>query len=419
MTDEAALAAAAHVSEARLWSHLMEVARFGATPAGGVNRQALSQADGEVRRHMVERAKERGYGVATDPVGNLFIRRGGLDADAAPVMGGSHLDSQPTGGRFDGAYGVIAAFEALIAMDDAGVVTRRPVEVVSWVNEEGCRFQPVTMGSAIFAGELALDEAAKATDRDGIAMGEALEAYLATTPGLAQRSFGFPIAAYVEPHIEQGPVLEQAGETIAVVDGVQGLRWFEVEVTGEAAHAGTTPRSARRDPMRAAAEMLARLYRETDDAEDRLRFTVGRLVTDPGSPNTVPARVRFTIDLRHPQAEAIERVTQEIGAAVRAVSGGCSATVTRTADTPPTVFDAGVVSRLEAWRSRLGLPGRRMTSGAGHDAMYVARLAPAAMIFVPCEKGISHHESEYAAPSDLAAGARLLAASLVDLAGAA
>ncbi len=416
MTDRAAETAAERIDEARLWQRHMEMAQCGATPSGGVNRQALSAEDAEARRLIVGWAVERNYAVATDDIGNLFIRRPGQDADAAPVIGGSHLDSQPKGGKFDGAFGVLAAFETLEALDEAGVQTRRPVEVVSWLNEEGSRFQPGTMGASIHAGSLSLEDVLPHVDSNGMTIADALKTYLSSTPDLPRRPFGFPIAAYVEPHIEQGPVLEQAGEAVAVVDGVQGLRWFSIEILGEAAHAGTTPRALRHDALRAANLMLARLYEAAEDAEDLLRFTVGRFEVLPGSPNTVPDRVYFTIDLRHPQAEAIEWMTGEIEAAAQSVFGGCRATVSRLADSPPTLFDPEVVFTLERWRDRLGLAGRRMTSGAGHDAMHIARVAPTGMIFVPCEKGISHHESENADPADLAAGARLLAATLVDLA---
>ncbi len=416
MPVEAGERVAARIDEARLWQRHMEMARFGGTPAGGVNRQALSEADGEARRQIVGWAQGRGYEVASDAIGNLFIRRPGRDANAAPVIGGSHLDSQPTGGKFDGAYGVLAAFEVLEALDEAGIETRRPVEVVSWLNEEGSRFQPGTMGASIHAGSVFLDDILHVTDADGIVLSDALKAYLATTPDLPERPFGFPIAAYVEPHIEQGPVLEEAGESVAVVEGVQGLRWFGVEITGEAAHAGTTPRALRRDALKTANAMLTRLYQAAQDQADLLRFTVGRFEVLPGAPNTVPARVYFTIDLRHPEAAEIARMTHEIEAATRDLTAPCEAAASRLADSPPTVFDAEVVATLERWRDRLGLAGRRMMSGAGHDAMHIARVAPAAMIFVPCEKGISHHESENAKPEDLAAGARLLAATLTDLA---
>jgi beta-ureidopropionase / N-carbamoyl-L-amino-acid hydrolase len=416
MTDEPAVAVAARIDEGRLWQRHMDMARCGATAKGGVNRQALSAADGEARVLIVGWARECGYEVATDAIGNLFIRRPGTDPDAAPVLGGSHLDSQPTGGRFDGAYGVLAAFETLQALDAAGIETRRPVEVVSWLNEEGSRFQPGTMGALLFSGLASLEDILPLTDSEGVTVRDALKDYLATTPGLPQRPFGFPVAAYVEPHIEQGPILEEAGESVAVVDGVQGLRWFGIEILGEAAHAGTTPRALRRDAMRAANAMLARLYGVASDEADLLRFTVGRFEVSPGSPNTVPERVYFTIDLRHPEAASIERMTGEIEAAARDLAGPCTATVTRLANSEPTVFDAGVIATLEHWRGRLGLSGRRLTSGAGHDAMHIAKVCPSAMIFVPCEKGISHHESENAKPEDLAAGARLLAASLADLA---
>ncbi|MGE0256477.1 MAG: M20 family metallo-hydrolase [Alphaproteobacteria bacterium] len=413
--------AAAAVNRDRLWQLHMDFAALGATPKGGVNRQALSAEDIAARRLMVDWARARGFTAHTDDFGNLFVRRAGRAPDAPPVVSGSHLDSQPTGGRFDGAYGVLAACEALAALDDAGVVTERPVEAVAWVNEEGSRFSPGMMGSAIHAGLRAMSDTVEIRDPEGIRLGDALAAFLASTPDLPRRPFRAPAAAYIEAHIEQGPRLEAARRTIGVVGGIQGLRWFEVTLTGRNAHAGTTPRAARHDAMRAAAEAVAAMAAATDDGEDALRFTVGRFVAQPGSPNTVPGRVDFTIDLRHPDDAVLNATTtrlREITAAC-ATARGCTAELRETFTAAPTLFDVNVVDAVRRHTTALGLDHMDIFSGAGHDAMWMARLCPTAMIFVPCAGGVSHNEAESATPDDLAAGTRVLAACLAELAGAA
>lgn len=416
MTDGARAAGA--VSETRLWERHMAMAAFGGRGDGGVNRQALSPEDAAARSQLAAWARGLGFAVATDPIGNLFVRRDGTDPVAAPVVTGSHLDSQPTGGKFDGASGVLAGLEALQAMNDAGVVTRRPVEAVAWTNEEGSRYQPGCMGSSVHAGVLPLETALARTDRDGVAARDALAAVLATEPDMAVRPLGGPIHAYVELHIEQGPLLEAAGVPVGVVTGIQGYRWFEVEVLGVAAHAGTTPRSRRTDALMAANAMISALRPIMEDAEDITRFTVGRFEIAPGSPNTVPDRVFFTIDLRHPENGPLTFLGDQVAPVCRANAGTCTVTVRETFRTPPTVFAAPVLDRLRAAVARQGLPAMELPSGAGHDAQFVARMAPAGMLFVPCAGGVSHHPTESATPADLAAGTRVLAEALVELANA-
>ena len=409
--------AAAAVDEGRLWARLMALAQIGATAKGGVCRQALTEEDAEARRRLVGWARELGFACFTDPIGNLFLRREGGEPGAAPVLAGSHLDSQPTGGKFDGAYGVLAAFEALEAMERAGLRLRRPIEVVAWTNEEGGRFQPSAMGSACFAGHMRFDGVLGALDRAGVRLSDALDRFLAATPELSQRPLGFPVAGYVEAHIEQGPLLEAEGKTIGAVLGVQGQRWYAVEVSGEEAHAGTTPRAGRRDALKAAAAIVLALDEAFTDAADLVRFTVGRFEVFPGSPNTVPGRVFFTIDFRHPDAAAIAELTARIEPVAQAAAGRCGVTVTRTSNVAPTDFDSAIVDAVRRNAAALGLSCMDIFSGAGHDAMHLAKLCPAGMIFVPCARGVSHNEAESATPADLAAGARVLAATLAGLAG--
>jgi len=403
------------VREDRLWQRHADMAKLGGTPRGGVNRQALSAEDAASRNLLMSWAKARGFSVSTDGIGNLFVRRAGTDPDARPILSGSHMDSQPTGGRFDGMYGVLAAFEALEALEDAGVKTRRPVEAVAWTNEEGSRFQPGAMGSAVFAGQYDLGKMLEAKDWDGVLLKDALAQTLEAAPAPA-RTEGSALDGYVEVHIEQGPRLEDARKTIGVVTGIQGSRRFIVTVLGEEAHAGTTPRAARKDAFVSALAIAGAMQAATRDAEDTLRFTIGRVEVYPGSPNTVPGRVTFTIDMRHPEMAALDRYEAKLREAVAAHAAPCTASIERVTDVAPTVFHKDVVDMVRDAARRMALSNMDMPSGAGHDAMHIARLCPTGMVFVPCERGISHNEIENATPQDLAAGTRVLVETLVRLA---
>jgi len=394
----------------------MEMARIGAIPNNGVNRAALSREDIAARRLLLAWARQRNFTVCVDGIGNLFLRRAGSDPNAAPVMTGSHMDSQPRGGRFDGIYGVLAGFEALEAMDEAGVRTRRPIEVVAWTNEEGGRFQPCTMGSMVFTGARPLADVLDVTDNDGITLRDALAETLAATPEATKREFKMPAAGYIEAHIEQGPLLENAGKTIGVVTGIQGLRWFNIEVFGKTDHAGTTPLALRKDALRDAIAIIDALRDLAHDPADATRFTVGRMLVTPNSPNSVASHVLFSVDLRHPDPKRIRGLGEAVGPLARKAAKFCDVKVTPSLHDDPCAFDANVIAAIEDAAKNLALPHLRLPSGASHDAMYMARVCPTGMIFVPCEKGISHNEAENAKPADLAAGARVLTAALIELA---
>ena len=408
--------AVGRIDQHRLWDRLMQMAQIGGIANNGVNRPALSADDIRARSLLIGWARTRGFGVGVDAIGNLFVRRDGTDRSAAPVMAGSHMDSQPRGGRFDGIYGVIAALEALEAIETAGVKTRRPIEMVAWTNEEGGRFQPCTMGSAVFIGERRLEECLDVRDNDGIRLGDALGTTLAATPDAEARPLRSPVAAYVEAHIEQGPLLERAGKVIGAVTGIQGLRWFNVEVFGETAHAGTTPLALRKDAMRDAIAIINAIADLAHDPRDVTRFTVGRMLVTPNSPNSIASHVLFSVDLRHPDPATVRRLGESVEPLARSAAKSCSVKVTSTLHDDPCVFDPSIVNAIEAAAGELGLASMRLASGASHDANYLARVCPAGMIFVPCEQGISHNEAENAKPEDLAAGARVLAAVLLDLA---
>ena len=411
------MSAAEAIREERLWRRHADMAKLGGTPKGGVNRQALSAEDAAARNLLGAWARARGFAVSTDAIGNLFVWREGSDPTARPVMSGSHMDSQPTGGRFDGMYGVLAAFEALEALEDAGVKTRRPVVAVAWTNEEGSRFQPGAMGSAVFAGHYDLDEMLRAKDWKGVVLKDALaETLKAARAPMLDGKPGFPLDGYVEAHIEQGPRLENERKTIGVVTAIQGSRRYIVTTEGEEAHAGTTPRAARKDAFAAALRIAQAMYEATTDEHDMLRFTIGRVDVGPGSPNTVPGRTTFTIDMRHPDDAVLEAHEKTLKEIVAAKAAPCSAGIERVTAVPPTDFDPMVVDLVRARTNALKLTNMDMPSGAGHDAMHIAHLCPTGMIFVPCERGISHNEIENATPQDLAAGARVLVEVLVELA---
>jgi N-carbamoyl-L-amino-acid hydrolase len=410
------ISSASAVDGDRLWRRHMELAQIGATARGGVNRQALSLEDRKARAMLLDWAQARGFAGSVDPIGNLFIRRPGRDGAASPVVTGSHLDTQPTGGKFDGSYGVLAGLEALEAMSDLGLATTRPIDLVVWTNEEGSRFQPTTMGSAVFAGALQLDHALVTTDAAGISVRDALAQTLSAVPVDGRRPLGFPIAAYVEAHIEQGPILEATHNVIGAVTGIQGLRWFTVEVLGQAAHAGTTPRQKRRDAFSAAVGMIAALERLMLDDTDAVRFTVGHVEVAPNSPNTIPARVVFTIDFRHPDALTLADLGDQVEAICHSNAKGCGVTVRETIRSEPATFSPNIVSSVAAAADRLGLPHMDIASGATHDAKFMAGRCPTGMIFIPCRNGLSHVEEEEASPEHVAAGARVLAEILAELA---
>jgi N-carbamoyl-L-amino-acid hydrolase len=413
--------AVAAVSEARQWDRLMQMAQLGAIPGEGVNRACLTDLDRQARRLLIGWAEALGLAVSVDALGNLFLRHEGMEPGLPPVLTGSHMDSQPNGGRFDGIWGVLAGLEAVQALREAGIATRRPIEVVAWTNEEGGRFAPGCMGSMAYAGVKPADAWDAVTDGEGLAFGEELRRHLALEADIPRRGLGVVDGpapfAYVECHIEQGPRLEQGGLDIGVVEGIQGSRWFLVEIAGRTDHAGTTPLRLRQDAVQDMVRAINALNTLTHDPEDLLRFTVGRIEISPNSSNTVADRARFTIDLRHPEKKVLLARGDAIASTVQAAMARCVATVTERFHALPSRFDPMVPDAVERATLAQGLKPLRMASGAFHDAQFLAPLCPTGMIFVPCRGGVSHHPSEYSAPHQLAAGARVLTAVLADLAG--
>jgi N-carbamoyl-L-amino-acid hydrolase len=404
------------IDGARQWDRLMTMARLGAIPEDGVNRACLTALDREARRLMIGWAREIGAEVSVDDAANLWIRRAGLEADAAPVLTGSHMDTQPAGGRFDGMYGVMAGLEVLTALHQAGMVTRRPIEVVAWTNEEGGRFAPGCMGSMAWSGHAKLTTWSDVRDQEGIRFADALAAHLAAEADLPRRALGGRPHAYVEAHIEQGPLLEAEGLDIGVVTGIQGSRWFTVTLTGASAHAGTAPLRLRRDAMQDMVRAVTALNAAMHDPDDVLRFTVGKLSVAPNSSNSVAGRVTFSIDLRHPDAAVLLARGDAIAGVLKAAVQACDVALQESFHALPVAFDAGVIAAVETAAAAVGARSRLMPSGAFHDAQFVVPIAPTGMIFVPSRDGISHNPAEYSSPEQLALGTRVLAETVIGLA---
>jgi N-carbamoyl-L-amino-acid hydrolase len=400
----------------RLWGSLMEMARHGATAKGGVCRLTLGDADRAGRDLFVSWAEAAGCTVSVDGIGNIFARRPGREDSLAPVLVGSHLDSQPTGGKFDGAYGVLAALEVVRTLNDARLETLRPIEVVSWTNEEGSRFAPAMMGSGVFSGAFALEKILAHTESGGAATvgGElARIGYAGTMP-----VGGRPLHAYFEAHIEQGPILEAEGTTIGVVTGIQGIRWFDCRLTGMEAHAGPTPMDARKDALLGAARMVERVNALARAHAPDGRGTVGEFRVHPGSRNVVPGTVELSVDLRHPDADALAAMAEKLTAAFEAVRAetGLDGALDEIWYSPPTPFDRACIDAVRRAAESKGVSFREITSGAGHDAKYMADICPAAMVFIPCRDGISHNEVEHAEPEHIAVGCDVLLRAVVEMA---
>lgn len=399
----------------RQWRSHMEMAEIGRTPAGGVCRRALTDEDKDSRDLFVRWAEQAGCVVRVDCMGNIFARRPGTDAGAPPVMTGSHLDTQPLGGRFDGAYGVLAGLEVVRALNDAGAETRAPIDIVVWTDEEGCRFSSKTMGSMVFAGLIGEDAVRAATDPDGRSFGDELARIGYAGP---EACGGFPVKAYFENHIEQGPVLEQAGVPVGAVVGAQGQRCFLVTVTGEEGHAGTVPMDQRKDSFLGAARMADAINRAAFTFDPVPVATVAHVRVRPNSRNTISGETVFTIDSRHPDAEILLALEGAMTDACQGIAAdmGLGLEMERTSLAAPVQFDAGCVDAVRRAAKARDIACMDVFSGAGHDACKMAGIAPSGMIFVPCEKGISHNELENATPDDLAAGTQVLMDVVVEAA---
>lgn len=406
------------VDRERLWSTLMETARFGGTLKGGIRRLALSAEDGQVRDWLRAAAEQSGYACSVDDLGNMYIVRAGRDGARLPVAMGSHLDTQPTGGKFDGVLGVLAGLEVLRTLDDAGIETEAPLCLVNWTNEEGSRFAPGEMGSGVFAGEMDRGFALSRTDGDGISVADALAAIgYRGQERCGERRF----AAMIELHIEQGPVLEAERVDIGVVVSAKGQIWFNGVVAGIEAHAGTTPMPLRKDALLAFAEFALAVEGIANAEAPAGVGTIGVVTVGPGSRNIVPGSVRFSLEFRHSDQARLEAMRTQALDAARRISRarGCDIVIEPIWSKDPVRFSPQVADVIRASASGLGLSNRPMVSGAGHDACAVAMKVPTAMVFVPCKDGVSHNEAESATPDDCANGANVLLHSVLALVGVA
>ncbi|MEI6160443.1 MAG: Zn-dependent hydrolase [Roseococcus sp.] len=391
----------------RLWDTLMAMAEIGATPKGGVKRLTLTEVDKAGRQRFTVWCEELGLTMRVDAMGNMFARREGRDPKRLPVLFGSHLDSQPTGGKFDGALGVIAGLEVMRSLNDLNITTEAPVELVNWTDEEGSRFGHSLMGSGVWAGIFSLQEAYGFTDLDGMNVSQALDSIGYKGPHPAAP---FPADAYFELHIEQGPILEREQKQIGIVTGAQGQVWYDAVITGQDAHAGTTPPSARRDALVAAARVIALVDELMRERGEDGRGTIGQLQVLPNSRNVVPGEARFSIEFRHPDDAQVQALMASFPAEAAALvaQNGCRLELTKLCDIPAQPFDPACVDLVRQAAARLGYPAREIISGAGHDAVYVARRVPTAMIFTPCKDGLSHNEAESILPEEAEAGCQVL-----------
>ena len=415
-TDTATDISTLRINGQRLWDSLMELAKIGATPKGGVCRLTLTDLDRQGRDQVTRWGREAGLEVTIDKIGNGFMRRAGRNNALPPIVAGSHIDTQPTGGKFDGNYGVLAALEVARTLNDHGIQTEAPIEVAFWTNEEGSRFVPVMMGSGVFAKAFTLEHAYAATDTEGKTVKDELTRIGYVGP---QEPGEHPIGTYFEAHIEQGPVLEDADVTIGVVQGVLGIRWFDCTVTGMEAHAGPTPMALRKDAMQVAARIMQEVVACALRHQPHGRGTVGMVHVHPNSRNVIPGRVKFSIDLRNATDAQVDTMADEVKAfaAKAAVESGLDVKIELVSSYPAQAFHDDCKGAVARAAQKLGYSNMPAVSGAGHDAVYMARLAPSGMIFIPCKDGISHNEIESATPEHITAGCNVLLHAMLERAG--
>ncbi len=391
----------------RLWDSLMEMAKIGALEHGGCRRLTLSDEDKAGRDLFIQWCEDAGCTISIDEIGNIFARRPGKDNSLPPVGVGSHLDTQPHGGKFDGVYGVLAGLEVVRTLNENNIETNAPIEIISWTNEEGARFAPPMLCSGVFAGEFTKEFALDLRDADGYRFGDELEriGYVGDMP-----IGNHPFTAFLEIHIEQGPILEDTNTTVGVVTKVQGFRWYDITIKGQDAHSGSTPMTTRRDSLLASAKVIEIVNQIALKYEPDGRGTVGFVRVTPNSRNTIPGQVDFTIDFRHPEHDVLVAMEEQLYTECKALAkaNGVEIDIEHVSYSPPVDFHEDCINAVEAACQTVGCPYRKMISGAGHDACYINLVSPTSMIFVPCADGISHNEAESAEPEDLTAGCNVM-----------
>lgn len=398
----------------RLWQTLQTYAAFGRTAGGGVTRLALSDEDKQGREQLKQWSQQAGFSCESDQAGNMFIRRRGKKPSLSPVLTGSHADSQPLGGNYDGIYGVLAGLEVMRSLNDQHIETERDILLVNWTNEEGARFSPAMLGSGVWCGIYSSEYADSRQDAQGTTFGEALDTggWRGSLPAQSQA-----LHACFELHIEQGPVLEAEQYDIGVVHAAMGQRWFTVSIKGTPAHAGTTPMDMRQDAVAGFAELVLAVEHIGQTSTPDGRATIGRARIIPDSPNVVAGEVICSVEIRHPDVVVLERMEQQLHLRVQGLTQRrLEVQLEKVSDYPPVHFDAGCVAGIEQVTRDLGYTSRPMVSGAGHDACFLNRIAPTAMIFIPCVKGISHNEAENITTDWAEKGANVLLNTLINAA---
>jgi N-carbamoyl-L-amino-acid hydrolase len=402
------------INSARLWKSLAEISVYGETPAGGLHRQAASKEDGQARDYVVAAARELGCTIRIDALGNTFMRRAGTDENTKALLIGSHLDSQPLGGKYDGIYGVMAGLELLRVLHESKTETKHAIEVAVWTNEEGARFAPAMMGAAYFAGKFTAEELLVRKDVDGIQLGKSL-----TEIGYAGSDVISPseFQAYLEIHIEQGPILQDEDLQIGVVTLVQGMRWFRVGITGQAGHTGTYPMETRRDALVAASHLIKGIQQIGLDQPHSGRATVGHIVVTPNSPNVIPGHVELMVEFRNPEVAVLDVMTASLNQSLMELETkfGVEVVSKQELDSATINFTPELIETVEQAAAASGKTSKRMISGAGHDACQLSAVMPTTMIFIPCDKGISHAENESITQEWAADGAQVLVETVLSL----
>lgn len=402
-------------TKSRLWDTLMEMAEIGKTDLGGCNRQALTGEDKQGRDLFISWCQDVGLSISIDQMGNIFARREGTDNSAPIILIGSHLDTQPTGGKFDGVYGVLAGLEVIRTLNENDIKIQNPIEIAVWTNEEGARFSPAMIGSGVYAGVFDLEYGLSRADKSGKTIGECLEkiGFSGKIPCEPK-----PIKAAFEVHIEQGPILEANENQVGVVSGVQGTIWYDLILMGASCHAGPTPMSMRRDPMKALGAIIPALYDWIENIDNKAKITFGDITASPGARNTVPEEVIMAIDIRHPNKETLDKMDQDMKKIISKTASrfDIKAIVREEWKSTPVTFDKSCVNIIKKSAENLKIKHEIMISGAGHDSVYISKIAPTAMIFVPCKDGLSHNELESAKPADLAAGCDVLLQTVLNVA---
>ena len=399
----------------RLWQSIMDMARIGPGIAGGNNRQALTDADSEARHIFQTWCEDAGLKMVVDQMGNMFARRDGTDPDALPILVGSHLDTQPTGGKYDGVLGVLAGLEIIRSLNDLDIHTRHPIEIVNWTNEEGCRFSPPMLSSGVFAGVYDLDWAYARTDADGHKFGSEID----SIGWIGDEPVGsHPLHAYFELHIEQGPILEDANIPIGIVTHGQGLVWTKITFTGKESHAGSTPMDRRANAGLGMAKLMAR----ADDIATRYaphaRATVGQCELHPNSVNVIPGTASLTVDLRHPDPDHLKAMVADLHDQAHQVAAddGLTVALEEVGNIAPIAFDKECLATLRRAAKSLNHEHLDLISGAGHDAFWISKVAPSAMIMCPCVDGLSHNEAEEITPDWATASAEVLCHAVLEMA---